>query len=114
MGKKAKPARVHEDDPRCGISSLQKFDGEDLNGKARKKLQNEQARNWHEAQMREKAQAKRNQEAADQLYDLKQKELDQRAMDLQSAEENCRKAINMAQAAYNDALNKEQKERERL
>ena len=71
---------------------------------ARKKFQNEQARNWHEAQMREKAQAKRNQEAADQLYDLKQKELDQRAMDLQSAEENCRKAINMAQAAYNDAL----------
>jgi len=112
--KKDKPARVHDDDPRCGISSLQKFDGEDLNGKARKKFQNEQARNWHEAQMREKAQAKRNQDAADQLYDLKQKELDQRAMDLQSAEENCRKAINMAQAAYNDALNKEQKERERL
>ena len=31
--KKDKPARVHDDDPRCGISSLQKFDGEDLNGK---------------------------------------------------------------------------------
>ena len=31
--KKDKPARVHDDDPRCGISGLQKFDGEDLNGK---------------------------------------------------------------------------------
>ena len=31
--KKDKPARVHDDDPRCGISSIQKFDGEDLNSK---------------------------------------------------------------------------------
>lgn len=31
--KKDKPARVHDDDPRCGTSSLQKFDGEDLNNK---------------------------------------------------------------------------------
>jgi hypothetical protein len=33
--KKDKPARVHDDDPRCGISSMQKFDGEDLNSKVR-------------------------------------------------------------------------------
>ena len=42
--KKDKPARVSDDDPRCGISSLQKFLGEDLNEKARKKLQQEQNR----------------------------------------------------------------------
>lgn len=42
--KKDKPARVSDDDPRCGVSSLQKFVGEDLNGKARQKLQQEQAR----------------------------------------------------------------------
>jgi len=112
--KKDKPARVHDDDPRCGISSLQKFDGEDLNSKARKKFQNEQARKWHEAQMREKAQAKINQDKADALYELKQRELDERAMDLAKAEEDCRKAINMATTAYNDALNKEQCERDRL
>jgi len=112
--KKDKPARVHDDDPRCGISGLQKFDGEDLNGKARSQFQNEQARKWFESQMAEKARAKSNQEAADNLYDLKQMELDQRAMDLQVAEENCRKAINMANSAYNDALNKEQQERSRL
>ena len=42
--KKDKPARVSDDDPRCGLASLQKFVGEDLNGKAREKLQQEQAR----------------------------------------------------------------------
>lgn len=42
--KKDKPARVSDDDPRCGVASLQKFLGEDLNGKAREKLQQEQAR----------------------------------------------------------------------
>ena len=42
--KKDKPARVSDDDPRCGVASLQKFVGEDLNGKARQKIQQEQAR----------------------------------------------------------------------
>lgn len=42
--KNDKPARVSDDDPRLGISSLQKFSGEDLNGKERKKLQQEQVR----------------------------------------------------------------------
>ena len=32
------------------------------------------------------------------------RELDQRAMELQRAEEECRKAINLAQADYNQAL----------
>lgn len=42
--KKDKPARISDDDPRCGVSSLQKLVGEDLNEKARKKLQEEQMR----------------------------------------------------------------------
>lgn len=41
---KDKPARVSDDDPRCGVSSLQKFLGEDLNEKERRKLQQEQTR----------------------------------------------------------------------
>ena len=41
---KDKPARVSDDDPRCGVSSLQKFLGEDLSAKDRKKLQHEQTR----------------------------------------------------------------------
>jgi hypothetical protein len=52
--KKDCPARVSDDDPRCGISSMQRFDGEDLNNKARSKYQTEQRRQWAEQQMREK------------------------------------------------------------
>merc|ERR1711976_568397 len=99
--KKDKPARVSDDDPRCGISSLQKFEGEDLNNKARKKFQGEQTREWAEQQMREKAQADQNQKTADRLYELKMRELDQRAMELAKAEEDCRSAINNATKDYN-------------
>jgi len=54
--KKDRPARVSDDDPRCGISSLQKFDGEDLNNKARSKFMEEQRRLWAEQQLRERRQ----------------------------------------------------------
>jgi hypothetical protein len=41
---------------------------------------------------------------ADKLYDFKQMELDNRARQLQKAEEECRRAINTAVKDYNDAL----------
>lgn len=112
--KKDKPARVSDDDPRCGISSLQKFDGEDLNNKARSKFQNEQLKTWASQQMKEKKQAEDNQKHADRLYELKMKELDQRACELQNAEENCRRAINSATSDYNKALARENDARSNL
>ena len=78
--------------------------GEDLNSKARNKYQAEQLREWALEQQRERDQAQKNQDTADRLYELKMRELDQRALDLQRAEEECRKAINLAQADYNQAL----------
>ncbi|WAR27061.1 RIBC2-like protein [Mya arenaria] len=112
--KKDKPARVSDDDPRCGISGLQKFEGEDLNSKARSKYQQEQLREWSLEQQRERDQAKRNQEQADRLYELKMRELDQRSMELQQAEEECRRNINMSMTDYNNALARERSEKERL
>lgn len=44
--KKDRPARLNDEDPRCGPASLQKFDGEDLNSQARRKFQQEQLREW--------------------------------------------------------------------
>ena len=102
--KKDKPARVTDDDPRCGISGAQKFEGEDLNNKARTQYQQEQLREWCEQQTRERDQAEKNKAKADHLYELKMKELDQRACELQEAEEQCRRAINKAQADFNNAL----------
>ena len=50
--KKDKPARVCDEDPRCGPASLQKFDGEDLNNQARRKYQQEQIREWTKQQVK--------------------------------------------------------------
>merc|ERR1712127_525113 len=96
MLKKDKPARVNDNDPRCGPASLQKFDGEDLNSKARLKYQQEQLREWSLQQQHEKNQSKMQQNMANKLYDFKQFELDDRARALQKAEEDCRRAINSA------------------
>jgi len=112
--KKDKPARVSDDDPRCGIASLQKFDGEDLNNKARTKFQHEQLREWSSAQKAEREQSAQNQNKADHLYELKMKELDQRALELQKAEEGCRRAINTATKDYNEALARENEARRDL
>ena len=45
-----------------------------------------------------------NQTRADRLYDLKAKELDERAMALQKAEEECQRAVRHAADDYNNAL----------
>ena len=44
-----------------GSKGLQKFDGEDLNNKARTKYQQEQLREWSEKQKQEREQADANQ-----------------------------------------------------
>ncbi|XP_033109597.1 RIB43A-like with coiled-coils protein 2 [Anneissia japonica] len=102
--KKDKPARVHDDDPRCGISSIQKFDGEDLNSEARQKLMKEQMREWTKKQKAERNLQNKRQSEADRLYDLHRREMDQRAMELNKAEEDCRRAINESVRDYNKAL----------
>lgn len=61
--RKGQPARVSDDDPRCGPSSMQCFSGEDLNAIARQKLQKEQNKHALEEQRNE-----RNKELADQKY----------------------------------------------
>lgn len=98
------PARVTDDDPRCGPASLQKFQGEDLNSRARLKYQKEQLREWSRMQQEDRQRADRQQHAADRLYSMKQNDLDQRSMELQRAEEECRRAINESVKNYNDAL----------
>jgi hypothetical protein len=98
------PARVSDDDPRCGPASLQKFQGEDLNSRARAKYQKEQLREWSRMQQEDQRRAQQQQQAADRLFYAKQNELDQRSIELQQAEEECRRAINESIKNYNDAL----------
>ncbi|CAF3697373.1 unnamed protein product [Rotaria sp. Silwood1] len=112
--KKDMPARVSDDDPRCGIASLQKFQGEDLNSHARKKYQQEPLREWSRLQQEDHQRTQQQQQAADRLFNAKQNELDQRSVELQRAEEECRKAINESIKNYNDALYRETEERRAL
>jgi len=105
--KKDKPARVSDDDPRCGISSMQKFLGEDLNDVERKKLQQAQLRAWSEQQSAERALEAAKCARADHLHDLKSLELDQRAMQLERDEMACRRNLNLATKEYNLALARE-------
>ena len=56
---------MSDDDPRCHVSGLQKFDGEDLNNKARQNFQKEQAREWFEKQAKDRAMADAAQKEAD-------------------------------------------------
>ncbi|CAF1241952.1 unnamed protein product [Adineta steineri] len=112
--KKDMPARISDDDPRCGIATLQKFQGEDLNSRARAKYQQEQLREWSRLQKEDQLRAQQEQHAADHLFFAKQNELDQRAVELQRAEEQCRRDINKSVRNYNDALFQENQERRAL
>ncbi|XP_078488172.1 protofilament ribbon protein [Ciona intestinalis] len=112
--KKDTPARVTDDDPRCGVSSMQKFEGEDLNFKARRSLQNEQLREWSLKQKKDKEDAMAQQKQADKLHDMKRIELDQRAMELETAERECRRQIEVTTKEFNLAQIKERKEKENL
>lgn len=51
---------------------------------------------------------------ANRLYELKAREMDQRAMELAESEQQCRQAINLATAKFNIALAKESKSKQDL
>lgn len=109
--KNDRPARICDDDPRCGVSSIQKFDGEDLNEKARNQYQRTQMRDWFERQIEERKRAEAATNEAERLNALKQRELDQRVCELANAEKECRRAINLAVRRFNEALRAEQEQR---
>lgn len=112
--KKDQPARVGDDDPRCHVSGLQLFQGEDLSEKERKKLQQEQMREWIKQQLQEKNRESAAEAYAEQLHQKKMIEIDARAAQLARDEEECRRNLNMAAKDYNSALAKEKKAQEEL
>ncbi|ALC44478.1 CG7264 [Drosophila busckii] len=66
--KKAKPARIADDDIALGVSSAQIFHGEDLHQNERKVLQREQQRAWLDQQVMERKRAEEARKQADNLY----------------------------------------------
>ncbi|XP_015667719.1 RIB43A-like with coiled-coils protein 1 [Protobothrops mucrosquamatus] len=112
--RKGQPARVSDDDPRCGPSSMQCFSGEDLNATARQKLQKEQNKHALEEQRNERNKELADQKYADNLDDKKRIELDLRARELAQLEEECRRAKAVAVADFNRAQAAEVAEQQRL
>eukprot|EP00697_Spironema_sp_BW2_P002357 gnl/Spiro4/13153_TR6972_c0_g1_i1.p1 gnl/Spiro4/13153_TR6972_c0_g1~~gnl/Spiro4/13153_TR6972_c0_g1_i1.p1 ORF type:complete len:413 (+),score=146.15 gnl/Spiro4/13153_TR6972_c0_g1_i1:86-1240(+) len=62
------PARIGDDDPRCGVSSMQKFEGEDLTAGERTRLQRAQAKHWSQQQMTEKLERKREEDELERRH----------------------------------------------
>ncbi|NXF82732.1 RIBC2 protein, partial [Sclerurus mexicanus] len=122
--KKDRPARVSDTDPRCTISSMQKFAGEDLNYEQRMKFQKEQLREWSLQQQKDWKTALADQKLADDLYDKYRIEMDQKIMEEQRKEEESRRAvctatkdfnrIQAAELAYKKELDKSQTLRENM
>ncbi|KAL8164350.1 UNVERIFIED_CONTAM: hypothetical protein K2H54_049612 [Gekko kuhli] len=112
--RKGCPARVSDDDPRCGPSSLQRFAGEDPDGVARQKRLKEQRRRDLEEQRAEREKALADRKYADILEDKKRIELDLRALELADLEDECRRAKAMAVADFNRAQAAEATEQQRL
>ncbi|XP_015679062.1 RIB43A-like with coiled-coils protein 2 [Protobothrops mucrosquamatus] len=107
-------AQLADNDPRCTISSLQKFMGEDLNSKDRWKFQQEQTREWLLQQEEEKQKALADKKYADELYKQQRLELDEKAMNLQRADEETRRAICITTTEFNKALAAESERKRRL
>ncbi|XP_036616735.1 LOW QUALITY PROTEIN: RIB43A-like with coiled-coils protein 2 [Trichosurus vulpecula] len=84
--KKAVPARVSDQDTSNTISGMQKFMGEDLNAKERKKAQEEQNREWALEQQRTWNKALADHKFSEDLFTKTRLEFDQTARDLQKLE----------------------------
>ncbi|XP_043393629.1 RIB43A-like with coiled-coils protein 2 isoform X2 [Chelonia mydas] len=99
--KKDTPARLSDNDPRCTVSGLQKFLGEDLNHDQRVKFQKEQSREWSLQQQRDWKNALADQKFAEDLHDKNRLDLDQKAMELQRKDVETRQAVCAATKDFN-------------
>ncbi|XP_019399837.1 PREDICTED: RIB43A-like with coiled-coils protein 2 [Crocodylus porosus] len=99
--KKDTPARLSDNDPRCTVSGLQMFLGEDLNQAQRSDFQKEQSREWLLQQQRDWENALADKKLAEDLYDKNRVELDQKAMELQKINEETRRAVCAATKDFN-------------
>lgn len=107
------PARVGDDDPRCGVSSLQKFEGEDLDNPSRRLAQAQQQRNWAQAQTDEKLMKKWMERDANRTYEERSEEMAFRTWQVAQKVADQRAQAAKTTADFNRAL-AEQKRQEAL
>ncbi|KAJ3290851.1 Protein Tax-1 [Rhizoclosmatium sp. JEL0117] len=106
------PARVGDADPRCGVSGLQQFEGEDLGGKARQGQQKEQMRVWVQRELWEKRKKEADEAEAKRKYEEYQHNVAMKASALHQAIQNAKREQNKADRQYNEHLAALKKQRE--
>ncbi|XP_048512054.1 RIB43A-like with coiled-coils protein 2 isoform X2 [Athalia rosae] len=111
--KKSMPPRLRDDDPRLGLASAQKFEGEDVNSEERSRILKEQMQSWLEQQSHERRMAEKEHKEAEEAYQKAVIARDKRAITLDKLEQECRRKLNEATARFNKALAEEQDYRRR-
>ncbi|KPA76069.1 putative mitochondrial flagellar protofilament ribbon protein-like protein [Leptomonas pyrrhocoris] len=103
------PARVGDDDPRNGPSSLQKFEGEDLDYAARRAAQQRQQREWAQQQVNEKLAKKWMEQERDRAYDDRNEETNNRLHETERNIAEQRRLMEKNAADFNRALAEQQR-----
>ncbi|XP_070829129.1 RIB43A-like with coiled-coils protein 2 [Chaetodon trifascialis] len=88
--------------------------GEDLDGQSRRQRQKEQLREWFIQQQSERAAERRQQKLEEQRYDQNRVQMDNRALQLQSADMERRRAAAVATKEYNLSKTEEKRQQRRL
>lgn len=109
----ALPARIGDEDVRCGAASLQRFEGEDLDSKARRAAQAAQQKAWADAQTDEKLMKKWMEKEANRTYEDRAEETAFRTWQIEQQIAQQRAEAARTAAEFNKAL-AEQKRREKV
>lgn len=107
------PARVHDVDPRNGPSSLQRFEGEDLEAANRRRAQQQQIKEWTQQQIDEKLAKKWMEAESNRTFEDRLEETNFRTYQVEQNIASQRRQRDVSQAEFNKAL-AEQKRREAL
>ncbi|KAK7194586.1 flagellar protofilament ribbon protein-like protein [Novymonas esmeraldas] len=107
--RKELPARVGDNDPRNGPSSLQKFDGEDLDYAARRAAQQQQQRQWAQQQVNEKLAKKWMEQERDRAFDDRNEEVNYRLYEIEQKVAEQRRLMEKNGADFNRALAEQQR-----
>ncbi|KAI9004225.1 RIB43A-domain-containing protein [Gaertneriomyces semiglobifer] len=110
--KKDKPARVDDEDERIGVSSLQRFEGEDLANEERRRLQKRQMETWAKESAWEKRMQMLKQQEEQRLYEDFQKDIDDKVIHLRQAVEEAKLQQIKADAGFNQHLAALKRQRE--
>lgn len=99
--KKDVPARVGDDDPRCGPSSVQKFAGEDLMKRQREVQQQKAQASWIEQQIFEKTMTTHMQQQDSDDFAAQVEGITHLRTEIEHKEEGLRKELQKAQQLHN-------------